>query len=176
MTLARLSIPGCLCVHCDTEIGESVVCPGCGWVDPLTRRGRVCSTCDGEGEDICQWCDGYGDVEVWCDTIGCSDIHWHECEDCNGTGYNDECPNCNGTGVRPIRDTELEAEGQFVLLHEPDPNPYRPPAPRWWPFPLPRRCAWCKRWLTWWARFAAERLGIPISHGACDRCSRTLLD
>lgn len=36
MRIHRLSIPGNYCVHCGAQIGESVVCPGCEWVDPLT--------------------------------------------------------------------------------------------------------------------------------------------
>ena len=34
----RLSIPGNFCVHCDAIITESIICPGCGWADPLTRK------------------------------------------------------------------------------------------------------------------------------------------
>jgi len=34
----RLSIPGNLCVQCDAVMGEPLACPGCGWIDPLTRK------------------------------------------------------------------------------------------------------------------------------------------
>ena len=34
----RLSIPGNLCVQCGAEMCESLQCPGCGWIDPLTIR------------------------------------------------------------------------------------------------------------------------------------------
>jgi hypothetical protein len=33
----RVSIPGEVCIHCHIIMGESLVCPGCGWVDPLTK-------------------------------------------------------------------------------------------------------------------------------------------
>lgn len=33
----RVSIPGNLCVQCGAVIGEPLVCPGCGWNDPLTK-------------------------------------------------------------------------------------------------------------------------------------------
>ena len=37
-TIPRLSIPGNACVHCGTIIERTtIVCPGCGWVDPITR-------------------------------------------------------------------------------------------------------------------------------------------
>lgn len=39
-TTVRLSIPGDLCTNCGTKMGESLVCPGCGWVDPMTKRER----------------------------------------------------------------------------------------------------------------------------------------
>lgn len=32
----RMSIPGRACKWCNAIIGESVVCPGCKWVDPPT--------------------------------------------------------------------------------------------------------------------------------------------
>lgn len=35
---ARLSIPGNECVHCGAVIGASLECPGCGWLDPLTKH------------------------------------------------------------------------------------------------------------------------------------------
>jgi len=38
MAITRLSIPGNLCVHCDAVVTDSLVCPGCGHVDPLTKR------------------------------------------------------------------------------------------------------------------------------------------
>ena len=34
----RLSIVGYLCKWCDAVMGEDLVCPGCKWVDPPTRR------------------------------------------------------------------------------------------------------------------------------------------
>ena len=33
----RLSIPGNLCTQCDAVMGEPLACPGCGWIDPLTK-------------------------------------------------------------------------------------------------------------------------------------------
>jgi hypothetical protein len=36
--MARLSIPGYLCVTCDTPMTQELKCPGCGWIDPQTRR------------------------------------------------------------------------------------------------------------------------------------------
>lgn len=36
--IARLSIPGNRCVSCTAVMGETLVCPGCGHVDPLTTR------------------------------------------------------------------------------------------------------------------------------------------
>lgn len=36
--MSRLSIPGYLCTHCGAVMGDSIVCPGCKWADPLTRR------------------------------------------------------------------------------------------------------------------------------------------
>lgn len=37
MTFPRLSIPGNACTQCGAVIGQSLTCPGCGWVDPPTR-------------------------------------------------------------------------------------------------------------------------------------------
>ncbi len=34
----RLSIPGNECCHCGTRMTQSLVCPGCGHCDPLTKR------------------------------------------------------------------------------------------------------------------------------------------
>jgi hypothetical protein len=36
-SMVRLSVPGNVCVHCGTVIGQPLQCPGCDWVDPLTR-------------------------------------------------------------------------------------------------------------------------------------------
>lgn len=44
--MKRLSIPGNLCVHCDTVMTGSLVCPGCGWVDPLTKRPPTPKSCE----------------------------------------------------------------------------------------------------------------------------------
>ena len=41
MTFVRLSIPGNACVPCGAIMGDSLVCPGCGWVDPLTGRVKL---------------------------------------------------------------------------------------------------------------------------------------
>jgi transcription initiation factor TFIIIB Brf1 subunit/transcription initiation factor TFIIB len=38
--IVRLSIPGNVCTICGTIMGESLVCPGCSWVDPLTKRNK----------------------------------------------------------------------------------------------------------------------------------------
>ncbi len=35
--VVRLSLEGYACVHCGTIMGKSLVCSGCGWVDPLTK-------------------------------------------------------------------------------------------------------------------------------------------
>lgn len=37
-TIVRLSIPGYLCTNCGTKMGDPVTCPGCGWVDPMTKK------------------------------------------------------------------------------------------------------------------------------------------
>lgn len=37
----RLSIPGYYCFNCAAKMGESIVCPGCKWVDPLTMEKGV---------------------------------------------------------------------------------------------------------------------------------------
>lgn len=37
----RVSIVGHLCVRCGATIGASVVCPGCGWIDPMTKAPPV---------------------------------------------------------------------------------------------------------------------------------------
>jgi hypothetical protein len=34
--MVRLSIPGCLCVHCGTIMTKNLKCSGCGQVDPVT--------------------------------------------------------------------------------------------------------------------------------------------
>jgi hypothetical protein len=35
--MVRLSIPGNACTNCGTVIGPLLSCPGCGWVDPVTK-------------------------------------------------------------------------------------------------------------------------------------------
>lgn len=35
--IRRLSVPGHYC-HCGAKMGESLICPGCGWADPQTTR------------------------------------------------------------------------------------------------------------------------------------------
>jgi hypothetical protein len=50
--MARLSIPGYLCVTCDTPMTQELKCPGCGWIDPQTRRPDKPDTgADGQGMD-----------------------------------------------------------------------------------------------------------------------------
>lgn len=34
----RLSIPGNVCVHCEAVMTQKLRCPGCGWVDPMTKQ------------------------------------------------------------------------------------------------------------------------------------------
>lgn len=36
--IPRMSIPGNACTRCGTTIGKELVCSGCGWVDPPTKR------------------------------------------------------------------------------------------------------------------------------------------
>jgi len=36
--IVRLSIPGNSCVHCGAIVTKDLKCPGCGWIDPVTKK------------------------------------------------------------------------------------------------------------------------------------------
>jgi hypothetical protein len=52
--VTRLSIPGNACVHCGTTISQDLECPGCGWIDPLTKQAAKETTIEERYEELCR--------------------------------------------------------------------------------------------------------------------------
>jgi hypothetical protein len=95
------------CHDCDG--GGTTVCSSCGGRGTTacvhcggsgTRR-QDCPDCSGSGYDVDGWscttCDGSGEVEGACDSLGC-DRGRQECGSCRGGGRR-QCSSCGGEGA-----------------------------------------------------------------------------
>lgn len=54
--IVRLSIVGSACTHCGAIMEESLICPGCGWADPLAK------TPERTDEKLADRCEAFADM------------------------------------------------------------------------------------------------------------------
>lgn len=68
------------------------------WKISRSRKGKVCTCCNGAGTQECSWCHGTGMLMIG-DTMFCSTSGSCKCPVCAGGGYV-KCEHCRGTGGR----------------------------------------------------------------------------
>lgn len=91
------------CPRCDkNDLNQKDDCDYCGYHHgPIITTTKICSSCNGSGQDNCMNCGGSGRLGTLSFSIGGgSGIGYNRelCPQCNGSGKGSACRNCKGSG------------------------------------------------------------------------------